>query len=204
MIQGAKYWNDKKKTYSKQSNNAVETLIPGLEYCGPTAATMCDDSLTDAPVLPDKNEYGGIWRPQKEDDLTLFFIDESNWPMFRKIRNDVIYGHKKGAGQYPPNEIPQLYPYGVFHVFGLRGEFRWKNNFEDCAKELWNGNAVQLCLENPGHFIAAVAYDEVTKEIIYNDPWPERWPDGNGFNRRMGKDEFTKNMKAFYIVYYKR
>jgi hypothetical protein len=202
MIQGAKYWDNKKKTYSKQSNNAIETLVPGLEYCGPTAATICDDALTDEKEI--KNQYGGNWIPQKEDSLSLFFIDESNWDMFRKIRGDVIYGHKKGAGQYPPNEIPQLYPYAVQQMFGLRGEFRFKALFESVAKELWEGNAVQLCLDKPGHFIAAVAYDEATKEIIYNDPWPERWPDGNGFNRRMGKAEFESNMKNFYIVYYKR
>ncbi|MDR0556332.1 MAG: C39 family peptidase [Treponema sp.] len=63
------------------------------------------------------------------------------------------------------------------------------------------GQAVQLCLVKPGHYIAAVAYDDLTREIIFNDPWPGRFPGGNGFNRRMGKAEFKGNVKPFLIVY---
>jgi hypothetical protein len=58
-----------------------------------------------------------------------------------------------------------------------------------------------LCLVKPGHYIAAVAFDGGAREIIFNDPWPGRFKDGNGFNRRMGEAECKANLKPFRIVY---
>ena len=68
---------------------------------------------------------------------------------------------------------------------------------------LRNRCEVQLCFKNPGHFIAYVTYDEDTDETIYNDPWPDRFPDGNGFTRRMIKQEYDSNVKGFAIIYNK-
>jgi hypothetical protein len=53
----------------------------------------------------------------------------------------------------------------------------------------------------PGHCIAAVAYDDEKQEIVYNDPWPGRFPDGNGFNRGMGRAELKSHVKPFMIAY---
>ena len=58
MIRGAKYWNDKNRLYI-QDNNAIETLVPGLEYCGPTMDVIAWDSLGGKSI--DKNQYDGKW-----------------------------------------------------------------------------------------------------------------------------------------------
>jgi hypothetical protein len=86
-------------------------------------------------------------------------------------------------------------------VFGVKATFQFGNDFNKIASYLANGNAVQLCLINPGHYIAAVAYDDEKQEIIFNDPWPGRFADQNGFNRRMGRAEVAANVKTFFIVY---
>jgi len=193
MTQGTKYWDNRDKCSRKQSNNAIETLVPGLEYCGPTAAAMAHDTLSNEFLEP--NLYGGLWSIQKEDYVTAFFLDTSNWPMFQKIRN-------LDFTVWPPNEIPQYYPYMAKMVFGLDAEYKENGNFEVIAKHVWEGNACQICLKKPGHFLIAVAYDDINKEIIYNDPWPERFQNGDGFNRRLREVDFD-NIQNWYILYHK-
>ncbi len=193
MIQGAKYWDNREKCSRKQSNNAIETLVPGLSYCGPTAAAMAHDSLCDQFAEP--NPYGGLWSIQKEDYSTAFFLGTGNWPMFQKIR---ALDFKIWA----PNEIPQYYPYMAKMVFGMDAEYREDCTFENIAKQCWEGNACQICLIKPGHYLIAVAYDDATQEIIYNDPWPERFQNGDGFNRRLKKADFD-NIQNWYILYHK-
>jgi hypothetical protein len=79
--------------------------------------------------------------------------------------------------------------------------FQFGHDFKGVSEKLSAGKAVQLCLVKPGHYIAAVAYDEARREIIYNDPWPERFPDKNGFNRRLTEGEYRANVKPYLIVY---
>jgi cell division protein YceG involved in septum cleavage len=99
------------------------------------------------------------------------------------------------------NEVPQFYPIAVHAVFGVHGAFQFGHDFGSVAENLRAGKAVQLCLIRPGHYIAAVAYDEERQEIISNDPWPERFPDKNGFNRRLTEGEYRSNVKPYLIVY---
>jgi hypothetical protein len=98
-------------------------------------------------------------------------------------------------------EVPQFYPSAVEAVFGAKAVFEWGADFAGAAACLREGRAVQLCLVKPGHYIAAVAFDDESREIIFNDPWPGRFADGNGFNRRMGEAEFKGNVKPYRIVY---
>jgi hypothetical protein len=49
-----------------------------------------------------------------------------------------------------------------------------------------------------------VAFDNLTDEIIYNDPWPGTyWPaelkGKSGFNRRLHYKEFLANTKSFRV-----
>jgi hypothetical protein len=124
-----------------------------------------------------------------------YFNDPRNYDLLKRVRPDTPPDVWHG------NEVPQFYPAAARAVFGIKAEFLWSNHFDKIASFLVQGNAVQLCLVNPGHYIAAVAYDEDREEIIYNDPWPGRFPDGNGFNRRMGRAECAANVKPFLIVY---
>jgi hypothetical protein len=124
-----------------------------------------------------------------------FFNDPRNYESLKKARPDTPPDVWHG------NEVPQFYPVAVPAVFGVKAQFLWGNDFDKIAACLAQGRSAQLCLVKPGHYIAAVAYDDEAQEIIYNDPWPGRFSDGNGFNRRMGRAEYKANVKPFFIVY---
>jgi hypothetical protein len=198
MIKGVKLWNSRECYYS-QTNNPTEQMMrkrsdtTWLISCGPTAAVTCIAAMGYTVHCGCPGEY----LPQSEEILMDFFHDPRNYEMLRRVRPDT-----------PPetwygNEVPQFYPIAVHAVFGVHGAFQFGHDFGAVAEKVRAGNAVQLCLIKPGHYIAALAYDEARREIIYNDPWPERFPDRNGFNRRMGQAEFVSNTKPFIISYCK-
>ena len=136
----------------------------------------------------------GTYQPQPEEVLMDYFNDPSNEAALRAIR--VV------DPSIPENRVPQYYPKAVFDVFGARVDFRWGPTFNSVADFVAKGQAVQLCLENPGHYIAVVAYDAEKRELIFHDSWGARFKDGKGgFARRMGENEFQSNVKSFYLVY---
>lgn len=196
MIHGVPHWNDRDRFYS-QENNPTEELLrkrkeeSWLESCGPSAAVNCLAALD-----YNLNIYcPGPYKPQPEEVLMDFFNDPRNYKKLEIIRRDT------DPVSFPGNRIPQWYPYAVKEVFGALGQFLFTSGIEITISALKKGYAVQLCLIEPGHFIAAVAYDDSTQEIIYNDSWPSRWTDGNGFNRRMSAEEFDKTIKRYVIIY---
>jgi hypothetical protein len=196
MVKGVQFWNDR-DCYYTQTNNPTEEILRKrsdgnwLVSCGPSAAVTCVAALgLDVDI-----RCPGRYRPQGEEVLMDFFNDPRNYAALKQERPDT-----------PPevwhgNEVPQFYPVAVKAVFDAPARFEWGADFDTIAAELQSGKAVQLCLVKPGHYIAAVAYDDEKQEIIYNDPWPGRFEDGNGFNRRMGRDECKANVKPFFIVY---
>jgi len=137
----------------------------------------------------------GAYEPQSEEVLMDYFNDPRNYEALRRARPDTP------PEKWHGNEVPQFYSVAVPAVFGVKAEFFFGNDFNLIAKLLQTGRAVQLCLITPGHYIAAVAYDSGKREIIYNDPWPDRFKDKNGFNRRMNELEYKGNVKPFFIVY---
>jgi hypothetical protein len=196
MIHGTKFWN-KRGTFYIQSNNPLEQLLKKrkrkdswLESCGPSAACSCISSLGCDLTI----RCPGSYKPQPEETLMDFFNDPINYDAFEKIRAGVI-------ATYPGNRIPQFYPYAVYEVFGVLSQFRWGFTFDDVAKYVTGGNPVQICLKSPGHYIAVVAYNDDKKHLIYNDSWPGRFKDKNGFNRSMDYKEFSKNVQNYFIVY---
>jgi hypothetical protein len=63
---------------------------------------------------------------------------------------------------------------------------------------------VMVALKDPGHYIAIVAYNPQTNEVIYNDPWPGNyWPVGlrgtPGFNRAIAASELIANCKPYRV-----
>jgi hypothetical protein len=214
MIKGATYWNDKNRVYAQTNNPTEEILrkrigeIPPdilallrqanaagyLESCGPTAAVTCLDCMGSPVAI----RTPGGWDMQPEGVLADWFNDPRNYPAMRMVRGDA----EADPERIPGNRVPQFYPVAVKHVFGSGCSFLWLDNPEQAIDHIVAGRAVQLCLKTPGHYIAAVAYDDVTREIIYNDPWPGRHEDGNGYNRRMTEAEWRVNLAPFSVVYY--
>jgi hypothetical protein len=193
-IKGAIRWNDRQAFYV-QTNNPTEMIIrriddQWLQSCGPTAAVMCC-AVLDLDVAVTTS---GGYQAQPEEILMDALNDPRSWPELRQIR-------KLDPQEYAGNEVPQYYPWGVSRVFGATARFVWEHSWRRLAELLKDGHAVQLCLEDPGHYIAAVAYDSLEDEVIYHDPWPARFEDNEGFARRMDEDEYRTNVKPYMIVY---
>ena len=188
MIYGCKYWNDKEKFYI-QTNNPTEEILRKagvkkyLESCGPTSAINCIATMGRNITV----ETPGGYRPQPEEILTGYFNDPGNYNKLRNERSDIL------PGDYLGNEIGQYYPLAVKEVFGVTAKYLYAS-FEAIAEYLKEGNACQICFIKPGHFVAAVAYDDVEDDIIYNDPMGK-------FNVRLGKEQ-QDNLKNYCIVYY--
>ncbi|MFC1238402.1 C39 family peptidase [Treponema vincentii] len=195
MIKGVKFWNAR-ECYFVQTNNPTEEILRKrsdgvwLVSCGPSAAVTCIAAMGfDVSI-----KTPGGYAPQSEEVLMDFFNDPRNYSELKAARPETP------PDMWHGNEIPQFYPVAVKSVFGVKACFEWTAPFETVIAELQAGKAVQLCLKKPGHYIAAVAYDDVSDEVIFNDPLPGRFKDGNGFNRRLKRADFS-NVKPFRIVY---
>lgn len=199
MIHGLKKWNDR-DTYFTQVNNPTEEILRKknkkgfLETCGPTAAVNILAARGDNILINCPGEY----IPQPEEVLNDYFNDPANYRNLKNARKGL------NPADWLGNEIPQYYSVAVPAVFGIKSKFRWSQTWQniiDCVKQ---NIGVMICLKNPGHFIAVVAYDDKTDEMIYNDPWPgNKWPVNYagkpGFNRRMKKVEYHSNVNAYCI-----
>jgi hypothetical protein len=188
----SKYGRDK-NYYYVQTNNAIEQILKKknvqswLENCGPTTAINCIASLG-----INVEKWPGM---QPEDIISIFFNNPANFTKLTSIRN-------LDLNNYLVNEIPQYYPYMAKYLFNVESKYIVTNNYDLIIKYLKDGNTIQMCLRNPGHYIAAI--DTENNNIIYNDPWPGR--DGlknNGFNEVMDITEFDKNITGYFIVYFK-
>jgi len=210
MIKGTKFWNNREMYYSQNNNPTEEQLKKMLhelgakhnfeykaathfETCGPTAAVMGLASRGD--IMP--MEAPGGYMLQPEEILADYFNDPKNYALFKKIIPDAWYD----PTEIPSNRCIALYPQAIKSVFGKNVKFvPSKLSFSTLRENLFAGCAVQLCLITPGHFIVAVAFDDITNMIIYNDPWDGR--EGvSGFNRKLSMTEYESNVKPLALIY---
>jgi hypothetical protein len=189
-IIGTRRWNDPKVYYS-QENNPAEHMLGELETCGPTAAVNC---LAAMDILPRWKTPGG-YEPQPEQELTDFLNDPTQYLLLRSgwqgLNPSLVLG----------NEVAQWYPMAVHCVFGAVCRFRPTLTTEEALALLSKGRAVQVCLVNPGHFVALVAFDPDSQEFVINDPWGGRWPNKSGWNQRMTIHEFLHNTQPKFLVF---
>lgn len=194
MIRGARLWDQENRFDLDQTDNSIEQALKrygarvSAVTCGPTAAVNCLLAI-DAQV---DVETSGGWNPQPADVLALWFHDERNWPTLRAVREET----DPESTIYSPHEVPQYYPAAVEAVFGARCEFLWLNKFESVVNRLIVGMAVQLCL--PGHYVAAVAYDNEVDKIIYHDSYPKG---RSGFAKWLDRETYSRECQPFALVY---
>ena len=190
MIRGALFW-EMRTLYSVQTNNPTEAMLKKrreaswLESCGPTAAINCLVTAGQSTLI----STPGGWEPQPEEVLLDYFHD---------YRNASLLGSYEW-----PNRVMALYEPAIKAVFGVRVAvlpFRWAILIDDLVA----GCTVQLLLKEPGHYIAAVAYDDETDEVLYWDSWPDRFPDKKGFNVRLKREEFELNCHSLGVLYPRR
>lgn len=187
---GTLYWADASKYY-KQNNNPIEKWSKKLVSCGPSAAINCLAAMGLLPVARKTGEY----EHQPEQDLFDAMNDEKNQPLLYRVRGD------EDAKKYPANEIPQFYPPILKMLYNIDAEFVWTHDWSYITEELKRKRAVMLCLEKPGHFIAAVAYNTVKDLIIYRDPYYGRTGPDKGAIVELTKEEYLTNVKGFAIVF---
>ena len=192
-----KWWDDRDRYYS-QENNPTEAYNKArlemrathwLETCGPTAAVNCMSSLGKNLTISCPGRYS----PQPEEVLMDYFNDPRNEVTLQSIRDLGERGRS-----IPENQVPQYYPVGVREVFGVSALFCWGASRRDITSALDRGCAVQLCLVNPGHYIAVVAYTD--DFLVYHDSWGSQYPDG-GFARKLTYQDLKENIQPYRIVY---
>jgi len=213
MIVGAKYWYDKNKYYIQTNNPTEEILrkslininklfaeagidkvVGFLESCGSTGGLNCSAVHYNKKECKERFEikYPGGYKPQPEEVLNDWFNDPRNYALLEKVRTDI------GPEDLPGNRVPQYYPPAMMAVFGIKCEFIWVATHHTLVDYFKQGYSIQLLLKSPSHYIAGVAYDLSTSEIIINDSWPGRFKSGIGFNRRVSNME---NLQPFAVVY---
>lgn len=196
---GALLWNDP-DAYYIQDDNPTEHLLKvrstdgrgWLETCGPTAAVNCVVGVGSpvACLTP------GGYRPQPEEVLSDCLNDPHNFADLRGHWNGL--DPEKVAG----NEVAQWYPWAVKKVFGaIDCQFVGKMGVDEAADRLSHGQALQICLIKPGHFVAVVAFSPAEQAFVINDPWAGRWPDRSGWNKRLSVREFLTNTKPVTLAY---
>jgi len=195
MITGAPNWSDRARYFTQTNNPTEEQLRKSgadswLETCGPTAAVNCLAALG----VPLEIVCPGPYRPQPEEVLADFFNDPRNYDALRRERRDVNPEGIQG------NRVPQYYPLAVREVFGASGRFSFGGSWASVVQLIKDGHAAQICLKSPGHYLAAVAYDDEKGEIIYHDSWPAR-VGGDGFARRIGRVEYEQNVQPYIVIY---
>lgn len=196
MFNGARHGRDRDYYYT-QVNNPTEVALKSygakvwLVSCGPTSMINC---LASIGYSVDVASPTGKWNFQPEELVMDFFIDPRNKPKLNAIRDL--------PDDFSKQEVPQYYPYAASVLFGATARYGYGVNLENIRNHLSRGGAVQICLKDPGHYLAVIGYDGFSNDLlIYNDSWPGRHEDGNGFNRTMQKEEFDTNVKNYAIWY---
>ena len=197
MITGVRFWDNREHMFV-QSNNPTEEQLrkhgvgSWLETCGATAAVMCLAVLGWDLTI----RCPGIYRPQPEEILADWLNDPRNYGELRKARPD---WNPEAA---PGNRVADYYPRAVAAVFAAHAEYIPQINLGGIVAEILAGRSVQLCLMPPGHYVAGVAYDHETEQIVYHDPWPGRKTEwhGNGFARQLLTAERVA-VQPYAVVY---
>ena len=185
-----KYGGDNTR-YSIQDNNSIEQILRKegvklyLETCGCTSMINCIMSIMDYDF--------SYLKVQPEDYVCLFQNDLHNYNAFKQIRN-------LDYDTYMGNEIIQLYPFTAKQLFNVEAEFKNEKDWNKIIEYIKANQSVQLCEIDPGHFIAVVGVDTDTNELIVNDPWQRHYSTG-GFNHRISKDEYDKNINPWLVLY---
>lgn len=186
MIYATKNMEKRERCNYSQRNNSIEAMFmklegwPVFESCGPTSMMSALNSVGYVTWF-----MNGV---QEEDICTLFLNNPNNYPKLREIRDNLDPEGILG------NRVPQYYSYMCDQLFKAKVEFFLGRVKDATVDNLKSFNAVQLCFDNPGHYIACVGFDSGTDEVIYNDPM-------GGFNERFHVSEFERFRNWGNIVY---
>lgn len=206
---GTLYWNDNKH-FNIQTNDPVEELYRKLvnemkqkypqlhwgylESCGVNACANCFGATREGRVIIElMTSTPGGYVQQFSHLLIGFLNDPNNYADFEKIRKDISPYAIQG------NRVPQYYPFLVQRMFGIKGIFNFGIDINIFKNILNLQYPIQVCLKNPGHYIAIVAYDEINDVFIYHDSWPRNGK--SGFCEQLPANILKNVLQDFYIYY---
>ncbi len=202
MIIGAEYAD---RDYYSQENNAIDCYNKKahpnsgyLESCGPSAMINCCCAISPVELFTNIN---GV--PIQPEDAVWSILNNSN------NYNDML-PYREGATLYDlnskiiPSRSPQFFVWASLVLFNIKSEFHWNfsKDFNIIIDHLKNKRSIQLQLISPAHYISVAKYDTEEDVLLYEDSWYSRWPDKNGRNRKLTREEFSKNIHTFYNVYF--
>lgn len=181
MIVGARFWNDRDRYYSQVNNPTEEELrklgfSAWLQSCGSSAGATCAAAVG---YFLEIRCPGGYLLPADEA-ITDYLNDPGNYAKLRREASWI------DPGVQPGNRHAAYYPIAAREIFGARAVHWVQATPQRIVDQVRRTRAVQGCISPPGHYLAIVAYDPATEELIYHDPWPSRkasWY-GDGFCRR--------------------
>jgi hypothetical protein len=108
----------------------------------------------------------------------------------------------RGYTDIMPNRTALAYRAAALDLYNVQAKIIEPCAFNMVIDEIRKHHGVQLCLEDPGHWIAAIAYDDIHREIVFMDSWGERPGLKNGgINERLTEGEYNSNVKKFMVVY---
>jgi hypothetical protein len=186
MIHGVKNWN-KPIRYS-QNNNAIERIlklrflektgssIGYLESC--SASSFCTILEGIGAISPEElPTYNGL-AIQPEDFFMCLVNDPNNDDLFNQ--SNILHNRDLHTWERVAKQLK------------LSTEYLRLPSFSQLCDHILSGHG--CILQMPGHYVAAIAYDDTKIEILYHDPW-----DGNPLNKNKGNKERLSN-KAFGTI----
>jgi len=205
---GCKNYDKKNNSafWAVQTNNTVEHLYKVLinqlkrkypdaniknsylETCGDSAAVNCIIAVDSDPII----SCPGGYRPQSDCLLAEYHNDPNNFIKFKKL----------GYSPYDiqNNRVFSTYPIAVKEVFNKHCERFCYQKWENIIDFLKAGQSIQLCLKNPGHYIAVIGATK-DKEIKLDciDSWPKRT---GSHLFQLAQKEYEENTYETCVVYY--
>ena len=199
---------EKKSLYWLQTKSAWEAALKAKTYelggnvasgawkesCGPHSSVNCLMATMPDPSSLDIKTPGG-WAPRIPDVLMSWFHTPSNQPRIAKALPGV------DLDKAFENQFLSLYPIAVQEVLGKLCRYVPAHDFDDLVGYVKTGQAVQIVLIKPGHFVSVHAYDDFTDELIYVDPNDTPHTDGNWQNVRLPRAVHETNVRPWIVVY---
>lgn len=181
-----------KKEIPKKYWKILDKFTGYLELCGHSAFLCIMQGMRYLPAGYNNGFKLGNLYAQMEDIVSSI----SNQPRYNSIFQ---------SGNRMDNRYLETYITLARELFGCTAEIKIGLSFDDVVKYLWDGNGVQLLLDEPGHYIASISSNKNDILIKYNDSWKRRKGLKNkGLQEIMDVTEYKKNVRLHAIVYYKK
>jgi hypothetical protein len=107
------------------------------------------------------------------------------------------------SGDGMDNRYMSVYPTLAKVLFGCEAEIIYNPTYANLKIYIHCGNAVQICLKNPGHYIAAGDINSDGEILTMNSWGTQPGLKNGGVNEVLTEHEYNTNVHSGVIVYFK-